>query len=98
MGDTLSLIYDNPLNLTKAPDQFEDELPCGNNIQPSLYAIDVFIPAIDLHQESQCEISTRDSAVAWRWAKALYSLMGWLVTSLMILTVSGILRRQVEGT
>lgn len=73
------------------------ELECGTTIQPSLYAIDVFIPAIDLRQESQCEISTEPRAAAWRWAKAIYSLLGWIITSLTILTVSGILRRQVEN-
>ncbi|WP_162150291.1 hypothetical protein [Asticcacaulis sp. AC460] len=73
------------------------QLDCGTSIQPSLYAIDVFIPAIDLRQESQCEISSEPKAAAWRWAKAIYSILGWIITSLTILTISGILRRQVEN-
>ncbi len=30
---------------------------CGRSIRPSLYALDVFIPLIDLRQESKCEIN-----------------------------------------
>lgn len=30
-------------------------LPCGDAIDPTLYAIDVFVPLIDLRQESRCE-------------------------------------------
>jgi hypothetical protein len=76
---------------------FEGELACGKLIEPLLYATDVFIPALDLQQENRCMISTKREALSWRVARVLYSLLGWIVVSLAILTVSGILRRQAEG-
>jgi hypothetical protein len=78
-------------------DAVEGELACGNLIEPLLYATDVFIPALDLQQETRCMISTKDSAKMWRIARVLYSLLGWIVVSLTILTISGILRRQAEA-
>lgn len=74
-----------------------EEVMCGNQIEPLLYALDVFVPALDLQQESRCAVSTRDEARWWRMAKALYSVLGWIVVSLTILTVSGVLRRQAEA-
>lgn len=93
---------------------------CGDQINPPIYAIDLFIPLIDLRQESKCEVGeapgarlgpgvaipipglnwTWRSAFAevelWRWGKALYGICGWILTSLAILTFSGVLRRQAE--
>lgn len=69
------------------------EVACGSEIDPMLYAIDVFIPLLDLRQESQCRIS--NNAWLWNWAKAFYAGLGWIVTSITILTVSGVLRRRV---
>lgn len=80
-------------------------LPCGDAIQPALYAVDVFVPLIDLRQESKCEAASppMDAANAgtwmyhpdfWRWAKSIYALLGWILTSLAILTFSGVLQRQ----
>lgn len=74
-----------------------EEVMCGNQIEPLLYALDVFVPALDLQQESRCAVSTREDARWWRMAKALYSVLGWIVVSLTILTVSGVLRRQAEA-
>lgn len=31
-------------------------IPCGDDVRPSLYALDVFIPLVDLLQETECEI------------------------------------------
>ncbi|MDX2233853.1 MAG: hypothetical protein NW200_05090 [Hyphomonadaceae bacterium] len=76
-------------------ENFVDELPCASEIQPFLYATDVFIPLVDLRQESQCR--PRGDAVGWNVAKALYALLGWIVTSLTILTVSGVLRRRSQA-
>lgn len=93
---------------------------CGDQINPPIYAIDLFIPLIDLRQEGKCEVGeapgarlgpgvaipipglnwTWRSAFAevelWRWGKALYGICGWILTSLAILTFSGVLRRQAE--
>lgn len=68
------------------------ELACGRAINPWLYAADVFIPLLDLKQEDQCGVN--DSANPWRIAKALYAALGWIVTSLLILTITGTLRRK----
>lgn len=68
------------------------EIACANQINPWLYAADVFIPLLDLKQEDQCGVN--DSANGWRVAKALYATLGWIVTSLLILTITGTLRRK----
>lgn len=70
------------------------EEPCGKFVDPTLYAADVFFPLIDLRQEQRCTISSQDSAWPWRWAKALYAIVGWIVVSLTILTFSGFARRR----
>ena len=70
------------------------DLPCGDRIKPLLYALDVFIPVLDLRQQEACSIST--DAVFWRYGQALYALIGWIFTPLMFLSVTGILRRHLE--
>lgn len=35
---------------------FVPNIPCGGEINPALYALDVMIPLIDLRQESRCEV------------------------------------------
>jgi len=69
-------------------------LPCENNIDSLIYALDTFLPAIDLQQETQCQVANRPDAFLWRLGRMLYVMLGWIVTSLTILTLSGILRRQ----
>ena len=87
-------------------------LPCGGNIQSTLYALDTFVPVIDLRQESKCEFGSVDEAYgehwpvwhgrAWdvvpalRWGKALYAFVGALITALTILTFTGTLQRKDE--
>lgn len=39
-----------------------DRVPCAESIRPSLYALDVFIPLVDLRQESKCEINVAAGA------------------------------------
>ncbi|MGF6855458.1 hypothetical protein [Paraburkholderia sp. CI3] len=73
------------------------DLPCGDQIEPSLYALDIFVPALEVHQESKCGISTEPAAIWWRIGKAAYAVLGWIVTSLTVLTVSGVLRRHLEA-
>ncbi len=68
--------------------------PCGGNINAIWYALDSFVPLIDLKQESRCDI--RPERWGWVAAKSWYALLGWLVTSLAALTVSGLLRRYAE--
>lgn len=68
--------------------------PCRGNINAIWYALDSFVPLIDLKQESRCDI--RPERWGWVAAKSWYALLGWLVTSLAALTVSGLLRRYAE--
>jgi len=72
------------------------ELECGDQIETAVYAFDVFVPLLDLRQESKCEISERGDAWGWRVAKGVYAIIGWYAISMFILTVSGVLRRNVE--
>lgn len=70
------------------------EVYCGDEIVDFLYAIDLFIPLLDLRQESECRVS--NSSVVWNTLKALYAALGWIFTSLTVLTVSGVLRRRPD--
>ncbi len=70
------------------------DLPCGERIKPLLYALDVFIPVLDLRQQEACSISP--DKVYWRYGQAVYALIGWVFTPLMFLSVTGILRRHLE--
>jgi hypothetical protein len=76
--------------------------PCNLNVSSLVYALDVFIPLIDLDQERRCSIrdalpgEAQDRYFGWRLVKALYELLGWIITSLVILTITGVLRRDLE--
>jgi hypothetical protein len=65
-----------------------------NRVDRSLYAIDVFIPLIDLHQECGFFIAEKDKYL--RLATSIYAGLGWVIVSLTLLTFSGILRRDLE--
>jgi hypothetical protein len=80
-----------------APAGTSDDLQCGDAVEPSIYALDAFIPALDLKHERRCSVSGTPEAVGWRFAFAAYSILGWIITSLTVLTLSGILRRRAEG-
>lgn len=71
------------------------EIACGNNIHSWLYALDMFVPALGLHQEDKCTFAS--DASGWLVFKMAYAIFGWIVTAMTILTVSGILRRQQES-
>lgn len=44
-------------------------LPCGEEIQPAYYALDVLIPLVDLRQEEKCEIGEVTEGALWQgWA------------------------------
>lgn len=76
--------------------------PCNLDVNSLLYAVDMFIPLVDLDQERRCTIrevpprSLHDRYAWWRLAKAVYELLGWVITSLVILTITGVLRRDLE--
>jgi hypothetical protein len=61
----------------------------------AIYAFDVFVPLIDVREE--CAFVIDEDAWFLRMAKAAYAALGWLVVSLMLLTFSGVLRRDIEN-
>ena len=71
-----------------------DTLPCGGEIQPLLYAADVFVPLLDLRQETQCRVG--NAHVIWDFGKSLYAILGWIVTSITVLSVTGVLRMRAQ--
>lgn len=88
---------DRPVLIAKNTDGGPaSEARCGDRIEPAWYAMDVFVPLLDLHQEERCEVSSRDDAWEWRWFKSLYAVIGAFVTSMLILSTTGVLRRQAE--
>jgi hypothetical protein len=89
--------YGTPALLEATTDTPPHEFLCGDLVEPALYALDAFVPALELHQHEKCSISAQPGARMWRLAEASYSILGWIVTSLMVLTVSGILGRRAEG-
>ena len=50
------------------------------------------LPVIQLHQETRCQISRTHATEPWQIAWALYSMIGKLITSLALLTYSGVLK------
>lgn len=74
----------------------EIEKACGDQVEVLWYALDVFVPLLDLKQEDKCSITTRDDEWGWRALKNLYAILGAIVTSITLLTVSGMLRRYIE--
>jgi hypothetical protein len=60
-----------------------------------LYAADMIMPFIPLHQETRCEVSSENSTEAsiFRVAKAVYVVLGWVVVSVFLGTFAGLLRR-----
>lgn len=79
------------------PPGLASEVPCGPLVSAPLYALDVFVPFLDLHQESRCTISARRDAWAWRWGLAAYRIFGWLVTTLLVLTLTKAVLWHVES-
>jgi hypothetical protein len=89
---------------------------CNGAVEPTLYALDVALPVIDLGQEGRCapgrtaraELSqgigvseTNDwrlfeGVAMWRWAHALYAMLGAILTGLAIVTFSGIMKPKDE--
>ena len=42
--------------------------------------------------ESRAERSTREGRALWRWAHALYAMLGAILTALAVVTFSGIMK------
>jgi hypothetical protein len=77
-----------------SPSNAKHDLDCHDLDDPRdafVYAVDTVLPFIPLRQEGKCEIEPK---FHWlRLGRATYAVIGWLVTSLALITWSGILRR-----
>ena len=64
-----------------------------------VYAIDMILPFIQLHEENKCEIRADAGMRSWFWRvlRDVYVLIGWVVSSAALLTMSGILRKSDES-
>jgi hypothetical protein len=54
---------------------YKNPIPCNQRIHPLLYALDVFVPVLDLHQ--QTVYSVDPVRTPWRYAQAGYAILGW---------------------
>jgi hypothetical protein len=71
---------------------------CGkHDIQPLFYAMDMMLPVIALHEEAKCYVDTRPGTETWQALWSVYSFLGKLVTSLALLTYSGVLKPKEEA-
>jgi hypothetical protein len=71
--------------------------PCGEaDIQPVFYALDMMVPVMALHQLDKCWVDTRPGTAFWRAFWSVFSFVGKLVTSLALLTYSGVLKPREE--
>ncbi len=68
-------------------------LPCAD-LNSFVYAFDVMVPLLDLHEESRCSVNPSEHF--WSFIKSLYAVIGWILTSVGILTLSGVLRRDLR--
>ncbi len=68
----------------------QEERPCGDQIDPLVYALDIFIPLLDLRQESRCEVSAAPGAQGWRIIFMFYSLLGWGLMSWLLFDIARI--------
>lgn len=78
----------------------EHELICSEvtdrTFDALVYAADTVLPFIPLHQETKCEL--RPDLHFLRFSRAAYTVLGWVVTSLALLTFSGIVKRFDGGS
>jgi hypothetical protein len=93
-----------PMAMMRAPklgpvaeyDQMVFERSCGREVDSLWYALDVFVPLLDLKQEDKCSVTMRKDGFGWRVFSNIYEIFGAIVTPIMLLSVSGLLRRYVE--
>jgi hypothetical protein len=83
-------------------DYSDSDVPCKDSIRLLVYAADVFIPLVDLREEGKCDIDQARGSKASNWeitafrlTKALYAILGWLVTGAAVVTVSGVMRHRL---
>lgn len=80
-------------NLATGTGTARDE-QCYQKIFPPLYAVDVFVPILNLHQQTACTIESKNWV--WQSAQALYAIVGWIFVPGALWTASRALKRRVE--
>jgi|GEM_PF-3373556 len=63
---------------------------------PPLYAVDMIVPVLDLGQESACRLEA-PGGFAGNWiqaGRALYQILGAIMTAILITTLTGVMRRE----
>lgn len=71
---------------------------CGEqDIQPMFYAMDMMVPVMALHQLDKCWVDARPDTAGWQLFWSVFSFLGKLVTSLALLTYSGVLKPTEEA-
>lgn len=75
-------------------DRFDTRDIACDEVSPLLYALDTMLPVFQLHMEEKCEFTdnTRHGRW-WRFGKAAYALIGWILVTLAALTWTGVLRK-----
>lgn len=91
--DYLRLEGDSPVSSKSGG--LKRNLLCGDRIQPAIFALEMMIPGADFNQREKCDFTTQ-SGTGWLIFKTIGTLLGWLITSLTLLTWSGLFRRHVE--
>ncbi len=57
-------------------------------------ALDMMLPVVDLHQDQRCEVTEKASAHGfWAFLLLFYSVFGWVVSSLAVITFSGVAKK-----
>jgi hypothetical protein len=71
----------------------QSAIACGSHVSKLLYPLDVMIPFVDLREEPRC----RFSGSGLTFMTGVYAIVGWLLTSGVVFTLSGIVRRRLEA-
>jgi hypothetical protein len=99
-----------PADATGNAPKVMKDLPCLDEITPWLFALDLAVPLLDLHEETRCTIRAAGDGdqwfesvtgfathpSLWRTGKGLYAILGWIISSLTILTIAGVFKRLAE--
>jgi hypothetical protein len=72
------------------------DLRCGDQVDPVLYPIDLFIPLLNLRQQDKCTITNGAWAFGFRLFKFVYTVLGSIFISLTLFSIADRLRRRLE--
>lgn len=81
--------------MTTSPEKFALPNLLYTVADAMVFATDMVLPFIPLHLETKCEVSPEHPVL--RLVRAVYAVGGWVVTSLALLTFSGLVRRFEGG-